>query len=137
MQFLLIGLVAKNAIMIVDFANHRKEEGESTYNALIQANHARLRPILMTTIAMVFGMFPIALASGAAAELNSGLAWVIIGGLISSLFLTLVIVPVVYSIFDGLIRRASGSEKTDYEKEMHAEYTPHEVEDDGFSVKHQ
>jgi HAE1 family hydrophobic/amphiphilic exporter-1 len=136
-MIMLIGLVAKNAIMIVDFTNHRKEEGESTYNALIQANHARLRPILMTTIAMVFGMFPIALASGAAAELNSGLAWVIIGGLISSLFLTLVIVPVVYSIFDGLIRRASKGKKIDYEAEMHADYTPHELEDDGFSVKHQ
>ena len=135
-MIMLIGLVAKNAIMIVDFTNHRKEEGESTYDALIQANHARLRPILMTTIAMVFGMFPIALASGAAAELNSGLAWVIIGGLISSLFLTLVIVPVVYSIFDGLIRRATKGKKVDYEEEMHADYTPKELSDDGFSPKH-
>lgn len=135
-MIMLIGLVAKNAIMIVDFTNHRKEAGESTYTALIQANHARLRPILMTTIAMVFGMIPIALAKGAAAEMNNGLAWVVIGGLISSLFLTLVIVPVVYSIFDGLIHRFSKENKIDYEAEMHADYTPHELDDDGFSPKH-
>lgn len=128
-MIMLIGLVAKNAIMIVDFTNHRKEEGESTYDALIQANHARLRPILMTTIAMVFGMIPIAFASGAAAEMNNGLAWVVIGGLISSLFLTLVIVPVVYSIFDGLIRRFTNDKKVDYEKEMHADYVHHEIDE--------
>lgn len=122
-MIMLIGLVCKNAILLVDFANHRKEAGESTYTALIQANHARLRPILMTTIAMVFGMIPIALAKGAAAEMNNGLAWVIIGGLISSLFLTLVIVPVVYSIFDGIIRRVTKNrQKTDYSSEMTAAY---------------
>src|SRR5690606_7207163 len=136
---MLIGLVCKNAILLVDFANHRKEEGESTYNALIQANHARLRPILMTTIAMVFGMLPIALASGAAAEMNNGLAWVVIGGLLSSLFLTLIIVPVVYAIFDKIIawfsRRKGG--EVNYEEEMVADYTPAEVSDDGFTTKHQ
>ncbi|MBQ0152741.1 MAG: efflux RND transporter permease subunit, partial [Chryseobacterium sp.] len=105
-MIMLIGLVAKNAILIVDFANTRKEAGASTHDALIQANHARLRPILMTTIAMIFGMLPIALAKGAGAEMNNGLAWVIIGGLTSSLFLTLIIVPVVYSIFDSILRRA-------------------------------
>jgi HAE1 family hydrophobic/amphiphilic exporter-1 len=87
---MLIGLVCKNAIMLVDYTNQRRAAGESIRRALIQANHARLRPILMTTIAMVFGMFPIALASGAGAEWKNGLAWVIIGGLISSLFLTLI-----------------------------------------------
>lgn len=121
-MIMLIGLVAKNAILLVDFANHSKENGESTYNALVAANHARLRPILMTTIAMVFGMLPIATATGAGAEMNNGLALVIIGGLISSLFLTLIIVPVVYSIFDSLINRFSKVEKVDYEAEMRAEY---------------
>lgn len=135
-MIMLIGLVAKNAIMIVDFTNIRKAAGESTYRALIQANHARLRPILMTTIAMVIGMLPIALAGGAAAEMNNGLAWVIIGGLISSLFLTLIIVPVVYSIFDGLINRFSKGEPVDYEAEMTAEYTPQEISEDGFTTKH-
>lgn len=133
---MLIGLVCKNAILLVDFTNHRKEEGESTNNALIQANHARLRPILMTTIAMVFGMIPIALAKGGAAEMNNGLAWVIIGGLISSLFLTLIIVPVVYSIFDSIIRRVKKGEDIDYEAEMVADYEHRELSDDGFTVKH-
>lgn len=135
-MIMLIGLVCKNAILIVDFANQRKAAGESTYQALIQANHARLRPILMTTIAMVFGMIPIAIATGAAAEMNNGLAWVIIGGLLSSLFLTLIIVPVVYSIFDGLIRRFSKKEKTDYAVEMAADYEHRELSDDGFTPKH-
>lgn len=134
---MLIGLVCKNAILLVDFANHRKEAGETTRMALIQANHARLRPILMTTIAMVFGMLPIAMASGAAAEMNNGLAWVIIGGLISSLFLTLVIVPVVYSIFDSIKNRLrKGKEQTDYADLMVEDYVHTEVADDGFSTKH-
>lgn len=102
-MIMLIGLVAKNAIILVDFTNHLRSQGKSTHDALLLANHARLRPILMTTIAMVFGMFPIAIASGAGAEWKNGLAWVIIGGLISSLFLTLIVVPVVYQLFDSIL----------------------------------
>ena len=102
---MLIGLVAKNAIILVDFTNQQKAEGKSTREALIMANHARLRPILMTTIAMVIGMLPIAIAKGAGAEWKNGLAWVIIGGLISSLFLTLVIVPVIYEAFDKIMAK--------------------------------
>lgn len=130
-MIMLIGLVAKNAILIVDFTNHRREAGENTKTALIQANHARLRPIMMTTIAMVFGMVPIAIATGAAAEMNNGLAWVIIGGLISSLFLTLVIVPVVYSVFDGITRRFSGNkQKPDFIAEMTADYEPVDIKEE-------
>src|SRR5690606_6794172 len=88
-----------------DFANQSKAEGHSTDEALIFANHARLRPILMTTIAMVFGMLPIALASGGVAAIKHGLSWVVIGGLISSMFLTLIVVPVVYKIVDDLMIR--------------------------------
>ncbi|MGC5743625.1 efflux RND transporter permease subunit [Chryseobacterium sp. NFX27] len=135
-MIMLIGLVAKNAIMIVDFANMRKEAGASTHDALIQANHARLRPILMTTIAMIFGMIPIAIAKGAGAEMNNGLAWVIIGGLTSSLFLTLIIVPVVYSLFDSILRRMGKHEKVDYEAEMKADYVHKELSEDGFTPKH-
>ena len=135
-MIMLIGLVAKNAILLVDFTNMRKAAGESTHDALIQANHARLRPILMTTIAMIFGMLPIALANGAGAEMNKGLAWVIIGGLTSSLFLTLIIVPVVYSIFDSILRRMGKHEKIDYEAEMKAEYVHKELSEDGFTPKH-
>ena len=121
-MIMLIGLVAKNAIMLVDFANHRKQEGEDTVTALIQANHARLRPILMTTIAMVAGMIPLAIANGAGAEVNKGLAIVIIGGLLSSLFLTLIVVPLVYLIFDNIGKRFGKGIKTDYEKLMIADY---------------
>ncbi|MEP6845497.1 MAG: efflux RND transporter permease subunit, partial [Panacibacter sp.] len=131
---MLIGLVCKNAILLVDFTNQRKAEGQSTHNALIQSIHARLRPILMTTIAMVFGMLPIALATGAAAELNSGLAWVIIGGLISSLFLTLVVVPVIYAIFDGFIAKANkGKERLDLNELMVETYTAARLSEDGFT----
>ena len=124
---MLIGLVAKNAIMIVDFANHRKEEGEDTVTALIQANHARFRPILMTTIAMVAGMIPLAIASSAGAEINNALAIVIIGGLLSSLFLTLIIVPLVYLIFDNIGKRFSKGTKTDYDRLMIADYEHKEI----------
>jgi HAE1 family hydrophobic/amphiphilic exporter-1 len=108
---MLMGLVAKNAIILVDFTNHLKAEGKETKEALVLANHARLRPILMTTIAMVFGMLPIALASGAGAEWKNGLAWVIVGGLTSSLFLTLIVVPVVYLIFDRMLERLGLNKK--------------------------
>jgi hydrophobe/amphiphile efflux-1 (HAE1) family protein len=124
---MLIGLVAKNAIMLVDFANHRKAEGFSTYDALISANHARFRPILMTTVAMVIGMVPIALAQGDGADINRGLATVIIGGLISSLLLTLVIVPVVYSIFDSLGRRFGKGKKVDYAELMTEDFVQNET----------
>ncbi len=134
---MLIGLVAKNAIILVDFTNQRKAEGETTYNALIQANHARLRPILMTTIAMVIGMLPIALASGAGAEWKNGLAWVIIGGLLSSLFLTLIVVPVMYAIFDKLIARFNKNKKQESIDElMVADYEHRALSEDGFTPTH-
>lgn len=97
---MLIGLVAKNAILIVDFTNHLRARGLSVNDALIEAGKERLRPILMTTFAMIFGMLPIALASGASAESKNGLAWAIIGGLSSSLMLTLVLVPAVYTTME-------------------------------------
>lgn len=119
---MLIGLVAKNAIILVDFTNQRKKEGASTFQALIEANNARLRPILMTTLAMVFGMLPIAMASGAGAEWKNGLAWVIIGGLISSLFLTLIIVPVMYDVFDKLIKKFGRDKNLPLDDLMVADY---------------
>lgn len=99
---MLLGLVAKNGILIVDFTNHLKEQGMSVGEALIEAGKERLRPILMTTIAMIAGMLPIALASGSGAEVKNGMAWVIIGGLTSSLFLTLFLVPSMYMIIESL-----------------------------------
>ena len=99
---MLLGLVSKNAILIVDFTNHLKEKGLSVTEALIEAGKERLRPILMTTLAMIFGMLPIAIASGAASEIKNGMAWVIIGGLTSSMILTLFVVPVMYVIIEKL-----------------------------------
>ncbi|MGG7666908.1 efflux RND transporter permease subunit [Dyadobacter sp. BHUBP1] len=99
-MIMLIGLVAKNGILIVDFANHLKASGKNTAEALIISGKARLRPILMTTLAMIFGMLPIALSSGAGAEWKNGLAWVLIGGLTSSMLLTLFVVPSIYLIVD-------------------------------------
>jgi HAE1 family hydrophobic/amphiphilic exporter-1 len=99
---MLMGLVAKNAILIVDFTNQLKAEGKHFKDALLIASKERMRPILMTTLAMVFGMLPIALAKGTASEWKNGLAWVIIGGLLSSLILTVYLVPVVYYVVDTL-----------------------------------
>lgn len=99
-MLMLLGLVAKNAILIVDFTNHLKEKGYSTYSALLEAVRERMRPILMTTIAMVVGMIPIATATGSGAEWKNGLAWVLIGGLTSSMFLTIVVVPIMYYSVD-------------------------------------
>lgn len=102
---MLLGLVAKNAILIVDFANQLKTEGRNVRDALIEAGKERLRPILMTTLAMILGMLPIALASGAGSEIKNGMAWVIIGGLTSSMILTLFVVPAMFLIIEGLIER--------------------------------
>jgi hydrophobic/amphiphilic exporter-1 (mainly G- bacteria), HAE1 family len=99
---MLLGLVAKNAILIVDFANHLKTSGTNTTDALLESVRERMRPILMTTIAMVVGMVPIAIAKGSGAEWKNGLAWVLIGGLISSLILTIVVVPLMYYVVDWI-----------------------------------
>ena len=97
---MLMGLVTKNAILIVDFTNQLKAEGMHYREALIQAGKERMRPILMTTLSMAIGMLPIAMASGTASEWKNGLAWVIIGGLLSSLILTVYLVPMMYYLVD-------------------------------------
>jgi HAE1 family hydrophobic/amphiphilic exporter-1 len=101
-MLMLLGLVAKNAILIVDFTNHLKETGMSTYSALLKSVKERMRPILMTTIAMVVGMIPIATATGSGAEWKNGLAWILIGGLTSSMFLTIIVVPMMYYTVDRI-----------------------------------
>jgi HAE1 family hydrophobic/amphiphilic exporter-1 len=101
-MLMLLGLVAKNAILIVDFTNHLKEKGMTTYTALLESVRERMRPILMTTIAMVIGMVPIATATGSGAEWKNGLAWVLIGGLTSSMFLTIIVVPMMYYVVDRI-----------------------------------
>ena len=107
----LIGLVAKNAIILVDFTNQSKAKGVELKEALIEATRQRFRPILMTTAATVIGMLPIALATGAGAEWKNGLAWVMIGGLISSMFLTLIVIPVVYYVMDRILEKLGLNKK--------------------------
>lgn len=102
---MMIGLVAKNAILVVDFTNNMKDEGMPVKEALVEAIKIRFRPILMTTLAMVIGMLPIALAGGAVAASKNGLAWALIGGLTSSMFLTLIVVPIIYYIFDRILAK--------------------------------
>ncbi len=97
---MLIGLVGKNAILLVDRTNAMKFTGMSNFDALIEAGNARIRPIVMTTVSMIIGMSPIALSSSSGSEWKSGLAWALIGGLTSSMFLTLILVPVVYMQFE-------------------------------------
>ena len=101
-MIMLMGLVAKNAILLVDFTNKLKEERASVLEALVEAGKERLRPILMTTVAMVFGMLPLAISTGPSSEIKNGLAWVIIGGLTSSLLLTLILVPSVYMSMENI-----------------------------------
>lgn len=96
-MIMLVGLVGKNAILLVDRANAARGEGENVIDALIDAGRMRIRPIFMTTLTMIFGMMPIALSLSPGSEWKSGLAWALIGGLTSSLFLTLIVVPIVYS----------------------------------------
>lgn len=99
-MIILVGLVGKNAIILVDRINQNRNEGKSVTDAIMEAAKTRLRPILMTTLTLVFGVMPIALSTGAANELKTGLAVVLIGGLTSSLFLTLLLVPVMYIEID-------------------------------------
>jgi len=97
---LLMGLVKKNAILLVDYTNTLRERGMSRREAILQAGPVRLRPILMTTFAMVFGMIPVALGVGEGAETRAPMGITVIGGLLTSLFLTLVVVPAAYDLFD-------------------------------------
>ena len=102
---MLMGLVTKNGILLVDFANQERRRGLSLNEALINAGTIRFRPIVMTTLAMIFGMIPLALAVGGGGAQRAPMAHAVIGGLISSTILTLVIVPVILSYIDSLSRR--------------------------------
>jgi multidrug efflux pump subunit AcrB len=99
---MLMGLVTKNAILLVDFANRSRRGGASLHDALTSAGQVRLRPILMTTAAMIFGMLPLALGLGEGGETQAPMGRAIIGGVITSTLLTLVVVPVIYTYLDHL-----------------------------------
>jgi HAE1 family hydrophobic/amphiphilic exporter-1 len=108
---MLMGLVTKNAILLVDFAIRAREDGLARSEALLLAAKVRLRPILMTTLAMIFGMVPLAFALSEGAEQRAPMGQAVIGGVITSSLLTLVVVPVVYCYMDDLaqwLRRKAG-----------------------------
>jgi len=99
---MLMGLVTKNAILLVDYSKVLQSQGMGRREATIQAGRTRLRPIMMTTLAMIFGMLPLALALGPGGEMRAPMARAVIGGLITSTFLTLLVVPVVYTVLDDI-----------------------------------
>ncbi len=109
---MLMGLVTKNAILLVDYTNTLRDRGRNRHEALLEAGPTRLRPILMTTLAMVGGMTPTALALGSGAESRAPMAIAVIGGLILSTLLTLIVIPVTYTIVDDawqwLMRKLTG-----------------------------
>lgn len=109
---LLMGLVTKNAILLVDNANERRAAGADRWSAVVEAGQVRLRPILMTTLAMIAGMTPIALALGEGGAFRAPLARAVIGGLLTSTLLTLIVIPVAYTYFDDFgawLRRTFGA----------------------------
>ena len=117
---MLMGLVTKNGILLVDFANQQRATGMERAAALIQSGRIRLRPIIMTTVAMIFGMLPLAFAIGEGAEQRAPMARAVIGGLITSTLLTLFVVPVVYSLLDDLAgvrgrRKVAAPREREYE----------------------
>jgi HAE1 family hydrophobic/amphiphilic exporter-1 len=105
---MLMGLVTKNAILLIDFANQQRRAGMDRAQALLAAAEIRLRPILMTTLAMVFGMLPLAISTTEGAEQRAPMAHAVIGGVIASTLLTLLVVPVLYTLLDDLAARIGG-----------------------------
>jgi multidrug efflux pump len=100
---MLIGLITKHGILIVEFANQLRAQGTEKFEAVVQAATLRLRPILMTTAAMVLGAIPLALAHGAGAESRQAIGWVIVGGLLVGTLLTLFVIPTIYTL---LVRKS-------------------------------
>lgn len=106
----LIGLITKHGIMMVDFANKRRDEGEDIFTAIITASKMRLRPILMTTFAMVLGALPLALATSAGSESRRQIGWVIVGGMMIGTVFTLLILPTFYTFFTQKNRKIIAKE---------------------------
>jgi HAE1 family hydrophobic/amphiphilic exporter-1 len=108
---MLSGLVAKNTILIIDFANELLNSGKSLVESLEEAVRLRFRAILMTNISMIIGLIPLAISTGAGAEWKNGVGWVLIGGLTVSMFLSLILVPLVYYVFEKIRIKLSGKAK--------------------------
>ena len=108
----LIGLITKNGILIVEFANQMKERGISYLDAVIEAGKMRLRPILMTTICTILGAIPLAMASGAGSETRMQIGWVIVGGMSIGTVFTLFVIPAFYIIINGARLKIRASESS-------------------------
>ena len=102
---LLVGLVTKNGILLVEFANQLKEQGMNAHQAMVQSGAVRLRPILMTAVSTISGILPIAIGFGAGAESRRPMGIVIVGGMLTSTFLTLFVVPLVYTVFSDVVAK--------------------------------
>jgi HAE1 family hydrophobic/amphiphilic exporter-1 len=105
---MLVGIVVKNAILLVDYTNVLRRDGVERDDAILRAGPTRFRPILMTTGATLLGMFPLALGLGKGSETQAPMATAVIGGLTTSTALTLLVIPVVYSLLDDLMVRITG-----------------------------
>jgi HAE1 family hydrophobic/amphiphilic exporter-1 len=105
---MLMGLVTKNAILLIDYTNTLRARGKDRRSAILEAGPTRLRPVMMTTLAMVGGMLPTALAVGQGSEQRQPMAIVVIGGLILSTLLTLLVIPVTYTLMDDVVSGAKG-----------------------------
>jgi multidrug efflux pump subunit AcrB len=121
---MLIGLVTKNAILIVEFANQQHAKGLNFIEAVVEAATIRLRPILMTSFSTIFGILPIAIGLGAGGESRRPLGLVVVGGMLFSTFLTLIVVPVVYTLLARFTKVRAKVEQTDEEKEPEVEKVP-------------
>ncbi len=108
---MLIGIVVTNAIVLVDKVNHLRQAGRTGYDALVEAGRNRVRPILMTAVATILALIPLALGLSEGSIIAAELGTVVIGGLFSSTILTLLVIPVVYSLLNGLIERFAGGRK--------------------------
>jgi HAE1 family hydrophobic/amphiphilic exporter-1 len=95
--FLLLGIAGKNSILLVDFAHQMIAQGRSRGDAILAAGKARLRPILMTSFALIAGTMPVAIGLNEASKMRTAMGWAIIGGIVSSTLLTLIVVPAIFS----------------------------------------
>ena len=131
---MLMGLVTKNAILLVDFTNHGLRAGKPLREAILEAGQVRLRPILMTTFAMIFGMLPMAIGVGEGGEMLAPMGRAVIGGVITSTLLTLLIVPVLYTYLYRLTERIKAARRRAHEKHTHLEVVEPPVATDAATV---
>jgi len=122
-MIMLLGIVTKNSILLVDFTLQRVKEGMPYAEAIIEAGRLRLRPILMTSFAMIAGTLPLALGIGQAAKMKMGMGMAIIGGLFVSTFLTLIVVPVIFTFFDRLREKIERKFRPDYDMKKVGHHT--------------